>query len=263
MNEQTVAAPRTGFDLAGALSALREGRPLAFAGISVHSSVIHSRRFTFAVDRKRDPIQREHRRGRFYEEEELQLIKAHFPLGGVFVDIGSNVGNHGLFVAGFLSPSRIIPFEPNPVALKLLLANIVMNDFTGVFDLDHLGVGVSDRASGGFAIEDRDRNLGAARMQEGQGELQVVRGDDALADVLPDFIKIDIEGMEMRALKGLAGTIERARPVMMVEVDRENDGAFHEFVDAAGYETISRTGQFRKYKNYVIRPLDRPAEETA
>lgn len=252
---------QTDFDLAAAQEALATGGPLSLSGVSIHSSVIHGRRFTFAVDRKRDPIQREHRNGRFYEPVELRAIKAHFPLGGVFVDIGSNVGNHSLFVGGFLSPSRIIPFEPNPIAYKLLIANIALNDMADLFDVSHLGVGVSDKAGGGYAMEDRDRNLGAAQMLEGEGDLQVVRGDDALADVSPDFIKIDVEGMEMEALNGLTATIERSRPVLMVEVDHQNDEAFHAFLEQIGYRVTGRMGQVRKYKNYIVTPRAVAAED--
>lgn len=48
-------------------------------------------------------------------------------------------------------------------------------------------------------------------------DVQVKRLDDfGIADV--DFIKIDVEGHELEVLKGGAATIERYRPVLLMEV---------------------------------------------
>ena len=109
------------FDVAAAIASLDEGWPVLFEGIDVVHTRIMGRDFKLASDRPRDPIQRKHRKGVFYEKAELEQIKQHLPLRGTFVDIGANIGNHSLFVAAFMSPARIIPFEPNPDACKLLL----------------------------------------------------------------------------------------------------------------------------------------------
>ncbi len=256
LDDQAESAHAQQFDIAAACKALETGAPLGIRNVGVYSSVINGRRFSFASDRRMDPIQRKHRNGAFYEEEELEDIKGLFPSNGVFVDIGTNIGNHSLFVAGFLSPSRIIPFEPNPVACRLLLANIALNNLVDVFDLSNLGKGVSDTPSNDFAMEDRDRNLGAAKMLEGEGDIEVVVGDDALEGVTPDFIKIDVEGMEIRVLNGLRKTIKRARPTLFVEVDQPNDDAFHTFVDEIGYRVIKKMGQYKSNKNYILKPAD-------
>jgi hypothetical protein len=60
--------------------------------------------------------------------------------------------------------------------------------------------------------------------------------------------------MEMEALNGLTGTIERSRPVLMVEVDQQNDEAFHAFLEQISYRVSGRMGQVRKYKNYIVTP---------
>ena len=184
-----------GFDLNKARAALNAGAPVQFDGIDVIACRIFGRDVRFAVDMERDPIQRSHRQGFFYESTELEAIRAALPLGATFVDIGANVGNHGLFAALFLNPQRVIPIEPNPLAYRLLLANVALNGLIGVFDLSHIGIGLSDVETGGFGMEDRTRNLGAAKMQAGSGDIRVTTGDRILADEAPDMIKIDVEGM--------------------------------------------------------------------
>lgn len=254
MADGAVNAP---FDLDAARAAIAGGVPFLFEGIDVVACTISGRAFRFAVDMERDAIQRHHRTGQFYELRELKLIKQVFPFGGTYVDIGANVGNHAIYVAGFLSPGKIIPFEPNVMAYKLLLANTVLNGFAGICDLSWIGFGLSDKPGGGYAMEPRRSNLGAARMLPGQGDLQVVTGDGALADVTPDFIKIDVESMEMQVLHGLENTIARCGPWMLIEVDTQNDAAFQTWLGDAGYVAETIIHRYQTSLNYLIRPATR------
>ena len=53
------------------------------------------------------------------EAAELALIKCHLADGGVFVDIGSNIGYYALNVA-LMSAGKVIAIEPNPPVLARL-----------------------------------------------------------------------------------------------------------------------------------------------
>lgn len=231
---------------------LARGRPVA----SVPLELVHARPLdvpvTFCVNMQADPIQRKHRNGEFYEQQELLILKALFPEGGLFVDIGANVGNHTLFAALHLRAGRVIPFEPNPKAFELLIQNVLVNRLAERVSFDFIGYGLSDAAEAGFGMEERQRNLGGAKMQPGEGEVEVLRGDVALAGLSPEFIKIDVEGMEIKVLNGLAGVFERARPVMLVEVDQDNDAAFHDWVAARDYRVLTTHSRYQTNRNYVL-----------
>jgi FkbM family methyltransferase len=244
---------REPLDLDATLWAFREKRPVIIHDIDVSICEIHGHTFRFAMDRVKDPIQRHNRNGLFYEEPELALIKAHFPQGGTFVDIGSNIGNHSLFVAAFLQPGKIISFEPNPQAYKLLLANIALNGFHDVFDLTHIGLGLSDTQASGFAMSEQTRNLGGARMLSGEGDIQTITGDAALANDTPDFLKIDVEGMEILALRGLQETIRRCAPMILIEVDQENYDSFDAWVISEGYDVVETFQRYRVNRNFLLR----------
>lgn len=234
------------------LKRLRLGRPV----VSDDQRVIHTRVLdvpvSFCVNMENDPIQRNHSRGTFYELKELKQLIGLFPEGGVFVDIGANVGNHSLFAAKFLKPSKVIPFEPNPRAYNLLIQNVLVNQMGGLFDLSKLGVGVSDVHSGGFAMEDRERNLGGAKMLEGQGDLEVYPADQLLADETPAMIKIDVEGMEMPVLAGLKDTIARARPIILAEIDNTNEDEFMAWAADNGYAVARTYQRYKLNKNHLL-----------
>ena len=103
---------------AGALVTVFRGK------LVITKAEVHGRRVLFASSHPRDVIQKHHMSGRFYEEEELEIIRRHLPPSSVFVDIGANCGNHSLFVGLYLNPRRIICFEPNPAITPALSTNI-------------------------------------------------------------------------------------------------------------------------------------------
>ncbi len=242
------------------LKRLRLGRPVQSIRLELTHARINDRKVIFCTNMENDPIQRNHRRGQFYEAKELGKLIEVFPKGGTFVDIGANVGNHGLYAALFLDADKVIPFEPNPKAWRLLVQNVLVNGLEDIFDLSRLGVGLSDTEEGGFAMEKRARNLGGAKMLSGKGKLQVFRGDTLLAEEKPALIKIDVEGMEMGVLGGLSEVIEKHKPILLVEVDNENEEAFMEWADKAGYDLADTVQRYRLNKNHLLLPK---AQKTA
>jgi len=236
---------------------LLEGQPVVLDGLSLVLARVHGREVRFVTDRRRDPIQRMHRRGAFYEAEELEVIRRAVPPGAVYVDIGANVGNHSVYTGLFLSPGRLVPVEPNPDAARLLLANLALNGLLPLTDLRGIGIGLSDVAAEGAAMEARTRNLGAARLQADGGGIPVRRGDDLLDGLVPDFIKIDVEGMEIAVLRGLEHVIGTHRPALFVEVDNHNTEAFAAWCRDRGYAVSGRWRRYRSNENMLVLPEGR------
>ncbi|WP_393963258.1 FkbM family methyltransferase [Roseovarius sp. S4756] len=204
----------------------------------------------------RDPIQNAWRAGVFFEEEELKALQDHVKSGAHIIDIGANIGNHAMFFATRMQAARVVVIEPNPLALAPLVANVLVNRLENVITLDLLGVGLSDGSATGFGMKRHDRNLGATKMFAGKGSLEVHAGDDLLEGEDPDLIKIDVEGMEMKVLSGLAKTIASHRPVLLVEVDEENADTFAAWCDHNAYEVTKAIRHSRKNCNYILTPGD-------
>jgi len=234
------------------LKRLDLGSRIVSGNLQIVHTQIDGTHVMFCVDMENDPIQRNHKRGNFYEQNELKLLHHAFKKGGVFVDIGANVGNHSLYCATFLKPSKIIPCEPNPKAIHLLVHNMLVNGHRDIVDFNHLGIGIGRETDNSFAVEKRTTNLGAAKLLKGQGDLTVLRGDAVLQDVTPDFIKIDVEGMELDVLAGLSGVFDRCHPNILIEVDNENDVAFMDWAKRSDYKIIKTLQRYRTNKNHLI-----------
>ncbi|MCA2011066.1 FkbM family methyltransferase [Cereibacter sphaeroides] len=235
------------------LAAWRKGAPLTLAPMAMVQATIRNRPVAFCVNFADDPIQNAHRKGRFYEGGDLAQVIAHIPPGATVLDIGANVGNHALYFAMFTGASRVIPVEPNPLALEPLVANILANRLQGLICLDYLGFGLGAEDSAGWGMKKHDRNLGATKMFAGQGDLQVRRGDTVFADLTPAFVKIDVEGMEMDVLAGLDGLIARARPTLMIEVRSDHETEFTRWAAARDY-AITPLSNDRNHANYLLLP---------
>jgi FkbM family methyltransferase len=220
---------------------------------------------TFFVLDRGDVIQHHYLQGRLFEEDELRIIARYFPPGGVFVDIGANVGNHSIFASRFLHARKVIAFEPHPTAAFLLKANVALNRLADRIDTSHLGIGLCDRDSQADAVL-IEGNLGATRLRASadEGAFQVVPGDALLADRSIDFIKIDVEGMEIEVLRGLGRTITQQRPAILVEVDNPNTESFITWVRANQYICkYCSTGRvwdtlpdYAGYANFLIVPAE-------
>jgi hypothetical protein len=51
---------------------------------------------------------------KFYEEEQLDEVKNHIKSGAIFLDIGSNIGNHVLYFAKILDAELVYAFDSGP-----------------------------------------------------------------------------------------------------------------------------------------------------
>lgn len=209
---------------------------------------------TWAVRNPGDAIQKVHMAGAFYEPEELEIIRTHFRPGETFVDIGANVGNHAIFAAKIMLAGKVVVIEPNPVAISMLNANIVLNDAEAIIDNRWLGVGLGAEAAEGFGVRAGGMNLGGGKMVAGAGDLRILSGDEILRDTPVHFIKMDVEGMEMDVLKGLSATIARDRPRLFIEVDLENTTAFLAWAQAQNYVIANRFKRYSRNENMLLVP---------
>lgn len=189
----------------------------------------------FFVENERDFIQQMHLHGHFYEEDELEIIAEH-ARGGTYLDVGANVGNHAVFAGLFQPIDKIIAIEPNPRPARVLEMNLRLNGLFAKSEIKR--VGLSDSAGKASMIVPLVNNIGAAKVGaagEGKTAIELVRGDDILADETIGFVKMDIEGHELRALTGMQSVLARDKPTVLVEVESRNDKGVLELMTALGY----------------------------
>lgn len=149
----------------------------------------------------------------------IRLARAVLPRDGVFVDVGAHVGLHTLALAAHVADGAVVAFEPHPLNHRLLLDNLEQNHLRHVVAEN---LGLADAAA---TLTGTSRpgvgNWSLASHGEYRFEVRLVRLDDYWRDhPLPrlDLMKIDVEGAEVRMLRGARQTIERFHPLIVFEV---------------------------------------------
>jgi FkbM family methyltransferase len=145
-----------------------------------------------------------------YNLEELDFLRAHTPGGGVFVDVGANVGTYAMVLARHVGANgKVIAIEPHPITHARLAFNRAASSYTQVT----LMAAAAGSFDGELMIETDGDNLGACHIVSGKlldnaikvPSLRLQRIlDDAAVDHV-DALKIDVEGYEDRVLTGFFG----------------------------------------------------------
>jgi len=197
-------------------------------------------------------LERTQLRGVFFEQRDLKALAGVIRPGATIVDVGANTGNHLMFFAHVLKAGKIIPLEPNPDTIRFLKSSITENGLDNV-DMSKLGVGAGETRDTLYLHTGRRGHLGTARLEpHGRVAVEVWPLDELISEPI-DFIKIDVENMEIEVLKGARKLFAGCRPTALVEVQDDNITAFLAILDELGYR-INRIFADHGYANYLIAP---------
>jgi FkbM family methyltransferase len=185
-----------------------------------------------------------------YNVEELDFLRAHTAVGGVFVDVGANVGTYAMVLARHVGASgKVIAVEPHPVTHARLAFNRHASGFSQV----RLVAAAAGPSDGELLIETDGDNLGASHIVSGERtgnaisvpslRLQRILDDAAVSHV--DALKIDVEGFEDRVLTGFFQQAPQSlwpRAVVIEHLSRNEwqDDCIADML-ARGYDEAGRT----------------------
>lgn len=167
-----------------------------------------------------------HGRG-FMGEDERRLLCSLVRPGMTALDIGANLGLYSLKMASLVGASgRVIAFEPDPDLYALLAENCASNGAANV-EARNLAVGSGpDRmVLHRLTLNSGDNHLGQGGRAAFRRPVEVeVASIDALYPALrPDFVKIDVQGWELKVLRGME-TVLRASEAVGVYLEIWPDG---------------------------------------
>lgn len=162
------------------------------------------------------------------DPNEFYFLHTFLEKGMTFVDIGANEGFYSIFASDRVGEyGRVIAFEPSQREADRLLRNLALNKVSnttleniGVADME--GEAILKLCEYGHEGQNTLGDFAHPVHQEGTQTIPLIRLDSYF-DGHPidriDLIKIDVEGAEERVLRGASQTLDRFRPVLLMEMN--------------------------------------------
>lgn len=158
-----------------------------------------------------------------WEPEETNLCKQHIKEGMTVVDAGAYIGYYSLLASKLVGKrGKVYAFEPSLECSELLHRNIQLN---GCKNIRVFEKAIADKM-GYTTFYPNPNNLSGSTMFEHYSttksyrdlrvEVPIITLDEAIGDERVDFIKMDIEGGETKALSGMPKIIKNSPSLKMI-----------------------------------------------
>lgn len=157
-----------------------------------------------------------------YTHNEVEMLSMLCTDESIVYDIGGNIGYHALGISH--KAKHVYSFEPNSKSYKLLKLNTENKK-----NITCLQLAIGD-SIGKTHISDYDfnqyGNYGELKINDTGEECELTKIDE-LNLPLPDIIKIDVEGYELKVIEGGRKTISNRKPII-----------FYESIHGTGFDLI-------------------------
>ena len=172
-----------------------------------------------------------------HEKELLDRVRQMVRPGETFFDIGAFIGVYALVAAREAGGcGHVVAFEPDPAAAAAIETSARANHFR---HFEVVNAAVANESGSIHLSRERGSHLRIALADvEGDDESSVsaVAIDDYVdtRDLVPDVIKIDVEGAEMLVLKGMTTILTNHAPRILIETHGTLDEV-RSFLATLGY----------------------------
>jgi FkbM family methyltransferase len=195
--------------------------------------------------------------GRKREIDTMELFRKLIQPGFTVVEVGGHIGyitNFFSFLAG--EKGKVYVFEPGENNLPYIKENIekltnvtliqkAVSDTNGTarFYVEDLS-GQNNSLLSDYGVRDDVQKMAFVEEKIKVVEVETVTLDSFCAElsIVPDFVKIDIEGAELLALNGMQSVLRDHAPMMMIEIT-EHWERVSTMLEGLGYQLLNVKGR--------------------
>ena len=173
----------------------------------------------------------------FDNQRELELISKISKKNKIFlIDCGCNYGFYSFYTASLSDRNSVIAIEASPTTAKDFEKNLNLNKFDNIV-LKNSAISDTDDIIINFNESKNDWESSLTHNEFDESKVSKIRTQkidtiikDQKLDEYSLLIKLDIEGHELHALEGAKNTIEKYKPIIIIELStyvfNKNDKAF-------------------------------------
>lgn len=154
-----------------------------------------------------------------HETAILEIAAGLLPEKGTLLDVGAHVGLYSLNLAR--KARDVYAIEANPKTYEVFLRNVARNADKHEAVIHGLNIAAWDSFTTLKMVDENDKETGGSTrgVEDEAGSVPAMPLDSVLPErCAPDLVKIDVEGAEARVLRGLAATIIKHKPVLLIEM---------------------------------------------
>lgn len=162
-------------------------------------------------------------------DAELLLLEFLLNKNSVFFDIGTNKGEYAYYAEKLMNPKNIYLFEPEKKLNKQLQAifsnchvnNMALSDNKGAhqFKIPVIN-GTIDNCLSSLEVDNKEDNETESIIYEVKTD--TLDNFTREKNIIPDLIKIDVEGHELSVLKGAENFISEHHPTLIIEIEQRH-----------------------------------------
>ena len=180
------------------------------------------------------------------EQAAVNWVKTHFEVLDSAWDIGAHHGEYSIPLARLLRPgAQLHCFEPFPGSAEVIRRNLDANDLLSRAVIHEEAIGKEDGVAQLFLSSQGSQNH-SIRSWVGTGDDSITVPTMTLDTIMarygvPEFVKMDIEGIELAAFQGATRLLAQERTVFLFESElwNESRSQLHSLLVASGYELRS------------------------
>lgn len=151
---------------------------------------------------------------------EATVIRRIVKKGQIVCDIGAHIGSYTLSFAKLVGPEgKVYAFEPVPENLRLLKRNVQLNSYRNVVEIDKAVSSFSGKAKLYLShTSSTDHQLYSSGKKRNLIWVKTTSLDDyfKLHNGKIDFVKIDVQGSEMKVFRGMQGLLKKNRHITIL-----------------------------------------------
>jgi len=155
-----------------------------------------------------------------HEPYETEILKKEIKPGDTVVDVGAHIGYYTLLFSKLVGPSgKVFSFEPAPQNFSILEKNINFNSCKNVILINKAVGNQPGLAKIHLTPSTGDFNFVDTKEDKQELELPIITLDgyfSSRGNTQIDFIKMDIEGYEPRALSGMKNILLKTPKMKML-----------------------------------------------
>tara|TARA_R110000824_G_scaffold219941_1_gene406936 strand:+ start:922 stop:1605 length:684 start_codon:yes stop_codon:yes gene_type:complete len=191
------------------------------------------------------------KKNKIWEKKLVKVFEKYITKESVVVDVGAFIGSHTIILSNFAK--KVISFEPQKLigeCLKKTINNIDNVEFynNGLGSKKQTLLLNTNNDGGATVVEGKRTKNNALLQYIDKYDIEVVELDSIIKEKI-DLIKIDVEGFEFEVLCGAKETIEKYRPIIIIEVFKKNKIRLNEWCKINKYMVESL-----KAEDYLLLP---------